>query len=64
MKKRFIIIYKSQFLKDIIGSIPSNCILFKTLTGIGATHLEIITPRHSVIIELSISEMLVLRQFW
>ncbi|QBR10723.1 hypothetical protein [Sphingobacterium sp. CZ-2] len=51
MKKRFIIIYKSQFLKDIIGSIPSNCILFKTLTGIGATHLEIITPRHSIIIE-------------
>jgi len=34
-----------------MNSVPSNCILFKTLTGIGATHLEIQTGRHSIIIE-------------
>lgn len=51
MKRKLIIIAKNQFLVDVIKSIPSNCILFKVLTGIGATHLEIITLRHSIIIE-------------
>lgn len=51
MNKRFIIICENQYLKDVIASIPKNCILVKVLTGIGATHLEIITLRHSIIIE-------------
>ena len=32
-------------------NIPSNVILDKTLTGIGATHIEITSRRHSIIIE-------------
>jgi hypothetical protein len=40
-----------QYLKDIIGEIHSDIILFKQLTGIGATTLELETPRHSIIIE-------------
>lgn len=51
MKKISIPIRENQYLKDIMSKIPTNCILFKTLTGIGATHLEIITKRHSIIIE-------------
>ncbi|WP_131555133.1 hypothetical protein [Sphingobacterium deserti] len=51
MKKKLILIVKNKHLKDILDSIPSNCILVKVLTGIGATHLEIITHRHSIIIE-------------
>jgi len=31
--------------------IPSNVILNKVLPGLGATHAEIIAPRHSIIIE-------------
>jgi hypothetical protein len=49
------IIYQSinegQYLQDIWSVIPSNIILSKTLTGIGATTLEIESPRHSIIIE-------------
>jgi hypothetical protein len=49
------IIYQSidegQYLQDIWTVIPSNIILSKTLTGIGATTLEIESPRHSIIIE-------------
>lgn len=51
MKKINIEIAKGQRLGDIINEIPTNTILFKTLTGIGATHLELNTPRHSIIIE-------------
>jgi hypothetical protein len=31
--------------------LPSNRVINKTLTGIGATHMEIKAPRHSIIIE-------------
>jgi hypothetical protein len=44
-------IAQGQYLKDIIGEIHTNIILFKQLTGIGATTLELETPRHSIIIE-------------
>lgn len=41
-----------EYLKDIIDCIPSNIILFKILTGIGATTLEIeYLLRNSIIIE-------------
>ena len=41
--------YLSELLKD--GVIPTNTILCKRLTGLGATHSEIKAPRHSIIIE-------------
>jgi hypothetical protein len=44
-------ISKGQYLKDIFDLIPSNIILCKTLTGIGATTLEIESNRNSIIIE-------------
>ena len=42
---------KTQHLSDVLPLIPSNSIICKTLTGIGATHCEIKARRHSVIIE-------------
>ena len=44
-------ISENQRLSDVIKEIPSNAILNKVLTGIGATHLELITKRNSIIIE-------------
>lgn len=49
MKKVFI--EKDQYLGDVIPFIPSNTIIFKNVTGIGATTLELKYPRHSIIIE-------------
>ncbi len=50
-----VFIKAKQFLKDILPfkntGIPTNTILFKTLTGCGATSLEIEWPRNSIIIE-------------
>lgn len=49
MKNQVIKINKNNFLSK---PIPSNCILFKNLTGIGATHVElIIAQRNSIVIE-------------
>lgn len=49
MKNQNIKINKNEYLKK---SIPSNCIFFKNLTGIGATHIELnIAQRNSIIIE-------------
>lgn len=48
---RNIIISKGQYLSDIISEIPSNAIIYKNLTGIGATRLELLAKRHSIIIE-------------
>ncbi len=36
---KYIYIKEGQFLKDVLVEIPSNCIVYKTLTGIGATTL-------------------------
>ncbi len=43
-------IEKGQYLTDILSEIPSNIILSKTITGIGATTAEIKAKRHSIII--------------
>ena len=40
-----------KHLSDLLEEIPSNVILYKTLTGIGATYSEIKAQRHSIIIE-------------
>lgn len=39
-----------QYLTEVYYPIESNVILNKRLSGVGATHSEIITPRHSIII--------------
>lgn len=51
MKKKYISIQPYQFLSELMDIIPSNCIINKVLTGIGATSLEISSQRHSIIIE-------------
>lgn len=51
------VVYKElaegQYLEHIFSDkrIPTNCILNKTICGAGATHLEILSERHSIIIE-------------
>lgn len=46
-----ITISKGQYLKDILPEIPTNSILYKKITGCGATCAEIKAKRHSIIIE-------------
>lgn len=46
-----IILEKGQYLSDVMTEIPSNCIIFKNVTGIGATTLELQCNRNSIIIE-------------
>lgn len=47
-KKETIYINKGEYLK---GSIPANSLIYKKITGIGATTLEIESNRNSIIIE-------------
>ena len=42
---------KGAWLSNVLPEIPTNIVLNKTITGCGATTLEITTPRHSIIIE-------------
>lgn len=51
MKINKININKGQYLVNVIDKIETNSIYFKTLTGIGATTLELQTPRNSIIVE-------------
>lgn len=46
-----IYINKNQWLSDVLKEIPTNTIFNKTLTGCGATTLEINAARNSIIIE-------------
>lgn len=50
MKIKNIPIYRGQHLSDVYA-IESNTILYKTLTGLGATYSEIKADRDSIIIE-------------
>lgn len=50
MEKRTITISKDQKLSHVYPLIESNIILNKKLSGVGATHCEIIAPRHSIIV--------------
>lgn len=57
------ILKKGEWLLDALKSIghsmiPSNCILNKTLTGLGATHSEINSKRSSIIIEPNVPVIL------
>ena len=50
MDRKEIKIEKGQYLHDIYPLIESNIILNKKLSGVGATHCEIIAPRNSIIV--------------
>ena len=50
METKTLTISKHQHLADVYPLIESNIILNKRLSGIGATHCEIIAPRHSIIV--------------
>lgn len=50
MEERTISISKHQHLADVYPLIETNTILNKRLSGVGATHCEIIAPRHSIIV--------------
>ena len=41
---------KGQYLSEVMDKIPSNCILSKRIPGCGATTLELITDRNSIIV--------------
>lgn len=42
---------KIQYLTEILSEIPTNTILYKKLTGLGATYGELKAPRNSVILQ-------------
>lgn len=42
---------KIQYLTEILPEIPTNTILYKKLTGLGATYGELKSKRHSIIVE-------------
>ena len=42
---------KIQYLTKVLPEIPTNTILYKTLTGLGATYGELKANRNSIIIE-------------
>ena len=63
MKIMVAIIKKGEWLLDALkrigyGMIPTNTILDKTLTGLGATHSEIHSKRNSIIIEPNVPVIL------
>ena len=41
---------QGQYLSDVMRKIPSNCILSKRIPGCGATTLELLTNRNSIIV--------------
>lgn len=56
MKTKYIEISKTpdntiQYLTEVLPEIPTNTILYKKLTGLGATYGEIRANRSSIIIE-------------
>lgn len=60
MKTTMIKLYKDEngktpYLTTILKEIPTDTILCKTLTGLGATYEEIKAKRHSIIIEPNVS---------
>ena len=63
MKIKEAIIKKGEWLLDALkrigyDMIPTNTILDKTLTGLGATHSEIHSERNSIIIEPNVPVIL------
>jgi len=58
MNTETINIGESQYLGDVLTVIPTNVILNKTITGCGATTLEIKSQRNSIIIEPNVPVIL------
>lgn len=63
MEKIRVILHKGEWLLDALkrvgyNMIPTNTILNKTLTGLGATHSEIHSKRNSIIIEPNVPVIL------
>ena len=54
----YIHLEKGQYLGDVLPEIQPNIILNKTVTGCGATTLEIKSKRHSIIIEPNVPVIL------
>lgn len=50
---------KVQYLTEVLPEIPTNTILYKKLTGLGATYGEITAKRNSIIIEPNVPVILV-----
>lgn len=42
---------KTQYLTEVLPEIPTNTILYKKLTGLGATYGELKADRDSIILE-------------
>ena len=40
-----------QYLTDVLEQISTDIILYKTITGLGATYSELKAARHSIVIE-------------
>ena len=51
MNKQILTINQGEHLGDVLGTIPTNTIVCKTIPGCGATTSEILAPRNSIIIE-------------
>ena len=63
MKIIKVLLHKGEWLIDALmrigqSMIPTNTILSKTLTGLGATHSEIHSKRNSIIIEPNVPVIL------
>ena len=63
MKTEEVLIHKGEWLTDALNrqgyqNIPSNVVLDKTLTGLGATHTELHSKRNSIIIEPNVPVIL------
>lgn len=58
MHTEYVNIEKGQWLSEVLPSIPTNTIFDKTITGCGATTLEINARRNSIIIEPNIPVIL------
>ena len=50
---------KIQYLTEVLPMIPTNTILYKTLTGLGATYGELKANRNSIIIEPNVPVIVV-----
>jgi hypothetical protein len=51
MKTTVLKLNKGQYLNHIISVLPSNAIILKTLTNIGATTIELECERHSILLQ-------------
>ena len=51
MKTTHLHINKGQYLSDILSVLPSDAVILKNLTNIGATTIELLCERHSLLLQ-------------